>query len=377
MKKVLFIDRDGTIIKEPPVDYQVDSFEKLEFLPDAITCLASIAAELDYELVMVTNQDGLGTPAFPEESFRGPHDLMLGVMQSVGIKWREIIIDESFPADNSPDRKPGIGRVKHYMLGDFDLAGSFVIGDRITDMIFADNIGCHGIFIGKSADTTEDHLGDNLNLEKVISLRTHNWTEIYQYLKRLDRWSTVERKTKETDISVALNLDGPGETDINTGLSFFDHMLDQIGKHGGINLTVKVDGDLHVDEHHTIEDTALALGEALRLALGNKRGIERYGFALPMDESEAMVTVDFGGRPWLVWDADFKREKVGDMPTEMFYHFFKSLSDSAQCNLNIKVSGSNEHHMIESVFKAFARAIKRAVKRDMDQFDLPTTKGVL
>ncbi|NND09195.1 MAG: bifunctional histidinol-phosphatase/imidazoleglycerol-phosphate dehydratase HisB [Saprospiraceae bacterium] len=377
MKKLLFIDRDGTIIAEPPQDYQVDSFEKLAFLPDALTYLASMARDLDFEWVMVTNQDGLGTDSFPEDTFWGPHNLMLRTLESMGISWREVVIDRSFAADHSPSRKPAIGGVQHYLLGDYDLANSFVIGDRITDMIFASNLGAKGIFIGKSLDESEDHLADDVALDDVIVHRTDRWQSIYQFLKSQDRVTEIERTTKETSIVVRLNLDGPGETNIQTGLHFFDHMLDQLGKHGGINLEINVHGDLQVDEHHTIEDTALALGTAFKNALGSKRGIERYGFALPMDESEAMVTLDFGGRPWLVWDAQFEREYVGDVPTEMFVHFFKSFSDAASCNLNIKVTGENEHHKIESVFKAFARAIKRAVLRDMDQFDLPSTKGVL
>ncbi len=377
MKKILFIDRDGTIIKEPPEDYQVDSYAKLAFLPDALTYLALMAQDLDYMWVMVTNQDGLGTSSFPEDDFWGPHDMMLKILQSVGVQWQEIVIDRSFAKDASPFRKPGIESVRHYLRGEYDLANSYVIGDRITDMIFARNLGAKGIFLGKSLDDSEDHLADDQSLEPTIALRTNHWKDIYQYLQRLDRWTNVQRKTNETDINIALNLDGPGETQISTGLKFFDHMLDQLGKHGSINLRISVEGDLEVDEHHTIEDTALALGESFRLALGSKRGIERYGYALPMDDSEAMVTIDFGGRPWLVWEADFKREKVGDMPTEMFFHFFKSFSDAAKCNLNIKATGDNEHHMIESIFKAFARSVKRAVKRDMDQFDLPTTKGML
>ena len=377
MKKLLFIDRDGTIIAEPPQDYQVDSFEKFAFLPHALTYLASMARDLDFEWVMVTNQDGLGTDSFPEDTFWGPHNLMLRALESVGISWREIVIDRSFAADQSPSRKPAIGGVQHYLSGDYDLANSFVIGDRITDMIFATNLGAKGIFIGKSLDKSEDHLADDVALDDVIVHRTDRWQSIYQFLKSQDRVTEIERTTKETSIAVRLNLDGPGETNIQTGLHFFDHMLDQLGKHGGINLEINVHGDLQVDEHHTIEDTALALGTAFKNALGSKRGIERYGFALPMDESEAMVTLDFGGRPWLVWDAQFEREYVGDVHTEMFVHFFKSFSDAASCNLNIKVTGENEHHKIESVFKAFARAIKRAVRRDMDQFDLPSTKGVL
>jgi len=377
LKKVLFIDRDGTIIVEPPEDYQVDSFSKLRFLPHVLSNLKNIASELDYELVMVTNQDGLGTESFPEETFWPVHNLMMDVLSSEGIKWREIVIDRSFAADSSPDRKPGIGRVKHYLSGDFDLKNSYVIGDRLTDMIFASNLGCKGIFIGKSLDEAEDHLAADLDLSEVVDLKTEHWSKIYDYLRNKDREVVLDRNTLETKIAVKLNLDGSGVTTINTGLPFYDHMLDQLGKHGGVDLSVQVDGDLHIDEHHTIEDTALALGEAFLKALGSKRGIERYGFALPMDDCEAMVSLDFGGRPWLVWDADFKREKIGDLPTEMFLHFFKSFSDAAKCNLNIKATGQNEHHKIESIFKAFARSIRRAVRRDMDHFDLPSTKGTL
>ncbi len=377
MRKLLFIDRDGTIIQEPPDDFQVDSLEKLDFLPGAISHLAQIFHDLSYEFVMVTNQDGLGTDSFPEETFWTPHHMMLRVLESEGIRWREIVIDRSFARDQSPDRKPGIGRVGHYLQGDFDLAQSFVIGDRLTDMLFAKNMGARGIMLGKSEDLSDDHLATAEALDEVIALRCQDWREIYDYLKNLDRTVQVDRHTRETQISVALNLDGAGYSDVHTGLSFFDHMLDQLGKHGGVDLAVHVAGDLQVDEHHTIEDTGLALGEAFLKALGDKRGIERYGYALPMDDCEASVSLDFGGRPWLVWDAAFSREKVGDMPTEMFSHFFKSFSDKALCNLHIRATGDNEHHKIESIFKAFARAIKRAIKRDMDQFDLPTTKGVL
>lgn len=377
MKKVLFIDRDGTIIVEPSDTYQVDSYESLEFLPSVISSLKAIASELDYELVMVTNQDGLGTNSFPEDTFWPPHNLMMQVLKGEGVHWREVVIDRSFAAENSPDRKPGIGRVRHYMQGDFDLANSFVIGDRLTDMLFASNLSCKGIFLGKSQDTAEDYLAESVDLSSVIALKVDSWPQIYQYLKALDRRVIHTRKTLETSITVAVNLDGSGKTNIDTGLPFFDHMLDQLGKHGGIDLEIETIGDLHIDEHHTIEDTALALGEAFLIALGNKRGMERYGFALPMDDCEAMVTLDFGGRPWLVWDADFKREKIGELPTEMFYHFFKSFSDAAKCNLNIKSYGSNEHHKIESIFKALARSIRRAVRRDMQHFDLPSTKGTL
>ncbi|MCL4116864.1 UNVERIFIED_CONTAM: hypothetical protein GTU68_041357, partial [Idotea baltica] len=360
LKKVLFIDRDGTIIVEPPEDYQVDSFAKLRFMPQVLSHLQQISSELDYELVMVTNQDGLGTDSFPEETFWPVHNLMMEILDSEGIKWREVVIDKSFAADASPDRKPGVGRVKHYLSGDFDLENSYVIGDRITDMIFASNLGCKDV-----------------DLNEVVALRTEHWSAIYEYLRNKDREVVLDRNTLETKISVRLNLDGSGVTRINTGLPFYDHMLDQLGKHGGVDLAVHVDGDLHIDEHHTIEDTALALGEAFLKALGTKRGIERYGFALPMDDCEAMVSLDFGGRPWLVWDADFNREKIGELPTEMFLHFFKSFSDAAKCNLNIKATGQNEHHKIESIFKAFARSIRRAVRRDMEHFDLPSTKGTL
>ncbi|NND31263.1 MAG: bifunctional histidinol-phosphatase/imidazoleglycerol-phosphate dehydratase HisB [Saprospiraceae bacterium] len=377
MKKILFIDRDGTIIKEPPGDYQVDSMDKLEFVPGAISHLQKIHAELDYQLVMVTNQDGLGTKSFPEDSFWPPHEMMLKVLASEGVNWREVIIDHSFAKENSTLRKPGTGRVTHFMTEDFDLSNSFVIGDRLTDMIFAGNLGARGILLGKSEDETEDFLAGKIDLSSTIAFRTGAWSDIYLYLRNLPRNIYVSRNTLETTIEITLNLDGAGTTNINTGLPFFDHMLDQLGKHGGIDLMILTKGDLEIDEHHTIEDTALALGEAFSQAMGNKRGTERYGFALPMDDCEAMVSLDFGGRPWLVWDAEFNREKVGEMPTEMFYHFFKSFSDTARCNLNIKATGLNEHHKIEAIFKAFARSIRRAVRRDMEHFDLPSTKGIL
>ena len=323
MKKILFIDRDGTIITEPPEDYQVDSFEKLEFLPGTLTYLGRIAMELDYQLVMVTNQDGLGTDSFPAETFWGPHNLMMRTLESMGVYWRGVIIDESFPKDNSPNRKPAIGRVGHYLKGEFDMANSYVIGDRLTDMIFAQNLGAKGILIGRSEDTAEDHLAEDRHIEELIMLKTTSWKEIYNFLKGKPRRVKVNRSTFETKIDIELDLDGSGATKIETGLAFFDHMLDQLGKHGGVDLNISVDGDLHIDEHHTIEDTALALGQAFLEAMGSKRGMERYGYALPMDDCEAMVTLDFGGRPWIVWDADFRREKIGDMPTEMFFHFFK------------------------------------------------------
>ena len=377
MKKVLFIDRDGTIIVEPPEDYQVDSFEKLSFLPGAITGLASIAKQLDYELVMVTNQDGMGSKVFPEDTFWGPHNLMLNILENEGVTWREVVIDTSFPKDKSPLRKPATGRVASYTLGEFDLANSFVIGDRLTDMLFARNLGAKGILLGKSMDDTEDYLAEGIDLGDIISFRAADWYQILTFLKQLGRQIVHDRTTKETSIRIELNLDGNGQTRINTGIGFFDHMLDQLGKHGQMDLEISVNGDLHIDEHHTIEDTGLALGEAFRKAMGNKRGMERYGYALPMDESRVQVLLDFGGRPDFVWEATFQREMIGSMPTEMFRHFFKSFSDTSLSNLHILAEGDNEHHKIEAIFKAFARAIRRAVKRDMENFDLPTTKGIL
>lgn len=377
MKKILFIDRDGTIIKEPADDYQVDSYDKLDFVDGAISNLKLIASHLEYEMVMVTNQDGLGSNSFPEDTFWPAHNMMLKVLASEGVGWKEIVIDPSFASENSPLRKPEVGRVKHYMLGDYDLENSFVIGDRLTDMVFAANIGARGILLGKSEDQSEDYLAADHDLAKVVGLTTNHWSAIFTFLKNLPRNVQVIRKTLETNIKIVLNLDGTGVTNIHTGLPFFDHMLDQLGKHGGIDLQIQAKGDLEIDEHHTIEDTAIALGEAFAEALGNKRGTERYGFALPMDDCEAMVTLDFGGRPWLVWEAAFRREKIGELPTEMFYHFFKSFSDASKSNLHIKATGTNEHHKIEAIFKAFARSIKRAVRRDMQHFDLPSTKGIL
>lgn len=365
MKKILFIDRDGTLIDEPATDKQVDSLEKLEFLPKAITVMAKIAAEMDYLLVMVTNQDGLGTDSFPEDTFWPAQNKMLKTLEGEGVKWHAIHIDRSFEHEGLPTRKPGIGMLKEYMNGQYDLANSFVIGDRLTDVKLAQNLGAKAILISEtpSADA---------------ALNTTSWEEIYQFLKKQNaRTSSIRRTTKETDIEIVLNLDGSGKTDIQTGLGFFDHMLDQLGKHSGADLIVKVKGDLHIDEHHTIEDTALALGEAYLTALGDKRGIERYGFLLPMDDSLAQVAIDFSGRSWLVWDAEFKREKIGEMPTEMFYHFFKSFCDTAKCNLNIKVEGDNEHHKIEAIFKGFAKSIKMAVKRDDKNNQIPSTKGTL
>ena len=363
-KKVLFIDRDGTIIKEPPTDYQVDSLEKLEFLPKAISNLRKIAEETDFELVMVTNQDGLGTASFPENTFWPAQFKMLKTLEQENIFFKEIHVDKTFESENAPTRKPNTGLLTAYFSEEYDLANSYVIGDRLTDVKLAENLGAKAIFIGEKVENA--------------TLSTKDWDEIYEFLKMPPRSAEVSRKTSETDIYIKLNLDGNGHCDIKTGLHFFDHMLEQLGKHGSTDLEIKVNGDLHIDEHHTIEDTALALGEAYLKALGDKKGIYRYGFLLPMDDVLAQAAIDFGGRPWIVWDAEFKREKVGDMPTEMFYHFFKSFSDTAKCNLNIKAEGANEHHKIEAIFKALARAIKMAVMRDPRNINqLPSTKGVL
>lgn len=369
MKKVLFIDRDGTIVKEPPVDYQLDSFEKLEFLPQAITQLHRIARELDYELVMVTNQDGLGTDSFPEDTFWPVHNLIMNILESEGVNFSEVLIDRSFPEQNATTRKPQTGLLTHYIKGNYDLANSFVIGDRNSDMQLAKNLGCKGIQLPSITD-------DSTFEDELVVLKTDSWKEIFQFLKGQPRKVTVNRKTNETDIKITLNLDGSGTGTIDTGLKFYDHMLEQLQRHGSLDLDIKVDGDLEIDEHHTIEDTAIALGDAFAKALSTKKGINRYGFLLPMDDSLAQVAVDFGGRPWIVWEAAFKREYVGDMPTELFFHFFKSFSDAARCNLNMKVEGDNEHHMIESLFKAFAKAVKMAVKQTGDG-KLPSTKGTL
>jgi len=373
MKKALFIDRDGTLVIEPPVDYQLDSLEKLEFYPGVFRNMHFIAKNLDYELVMVTNQDGLGTDSFPEETFWPAHNKMLKAFEGEGVVFDDILIDRSFPEDNAPTRKPRTGMMGKYIDGSYDLSKSYVIGDRLTDVELAKNLGCKAIWLSNEPDELLAEKG----LTDVCVLKTTNWDEVYAEVAKTDRTATVKRTTKETDIDIWLDLDGKGKTEISTGLGFFDHMLEQIGRHSGINLKVIVKGDLEVDEHHTIEDTALALGEAFLKALGNKRGIERYGFCLPMDDSLIQVALDFGGRPWLVWDADFKRERVGDMPTEMFLHFFKSFSDAAKCNLNIKAEGQNEHHKIEGIFKALAKAIKMAIKKDVFNFELPSTKGVL
>jgi imidazoleglycerol-phosphate dehydratase/histidinol-phosphatase len=370
-KKALFIDRDGTIIIEP-ADEQIDSLEKLEFLPGVITALSKIARETDYELVMVTNQDGLGTSSFPEDTFWPAQNKMLKTLAGEGISFKKIHIDKSFPRENLPTRKPGIGMLMEYFDGSYDLANSFVIGDRMTDVQLAKNLGAKAIYI-----TKEDKASDWGIADLTYDLATNDWDAIYKHLVKSERIATVRRTTKETDINIFLQLDGEGKGVMNTGLGFFDHMLDQLCKHSGINLDVTVKGDLHIDEHHTIEDTALALGEAFLAALGSKKGIDRYGFLLPMDDSLAQVAIDFSGRSWLVWDAEFKREKIGDMPTEMFYHFFKSFCDTAKCNLNIKVQGDNEHHKIEAIFKGFAKSIKGAIKKDPANNLIPSTKGVL
>lgn len=370
MKKALFIDRDGTLIKEP-ADEQIDSFEKLEFVPKVIRNLGFIRSKLDYEFVMVSNQDGLGTPAFPEETFWPAHNLMMHTLEGEGVTFDDVLIDRSFPADNAPTRKPRTGLLAHYMKGDYDLAACYVIGDRATDAELAKNLGCKAIFLQPDTSTLPE------SLLPYCALATTDWDRVTEHLFAGERTACVQRTTKETDIRISLNLDGNGTCHIDTGLGFFDHMLEQIGKHGGFDLDISVKGDLYVDEHHTIEDTAIALGECIRQALGNKRGIERYGYALPMDDCLCHAVLDFGGRPWLVWNAEFHREKVGEMPTEMFLHFFKSLSDAAQMNLNIKAEGTNEHHKIEGIFKALARALKMAVRRDIYHYELPSTKGVL
>ena len=378
MKKVLFIDRDGTLAIEPPVDYQLDSFKKLEFYPKVFQYLGKIAKELDFELVMVTNQDGLGTPSFPEATFWPVHNFLVKTFEKEGIVFTEQIIDRTFARDNAPTRKPNTGLLSHYISSSYDLENSFVIGDRMTDIELAKNLGAKCIFINNdNIEGTDELTVTKDELENYIALETKDWSAIYEFLKAKDRTGSISRNTNETKIQIDLNLDGTGKSDISTGISFFDHMLDQIARHGQLDLVVNVKGDLEVDEHHTIEDTAIALGEVFAKTLGNKLGIERYGFYLPMDDCLSQVAIDFGGRNWLVWEADFKREMVGKMPTEMFFHFFKSFTDGAKCNLNIKAEGTNEHHKIESIFKAFAKAIKMAVKRDVEKMILPSTKGVL
>ena len=378
MKKVLFIDRDGTMVLEPH-DYQLDSFEKLEFYPNAFQYLGKIAKELDFELVMVTNQDGLGTASHPEENFWPVHNLVMKAFENEGVVFSEVLIDKTFPHENAPTRKPATGLLTKYINSpDYDLANSFVIGDRITDVELAKNLGAKGIFINNDEALGGDEIASKREeLESVIALQTTDWKTIYEFLKLEERSATISRKTNETDIFINLNLDGTGKSKIETGIAFFDHMLDQIARHGQMDLEILVKGDLEVDEHHTIEDTAIALGEVFSKALGNKLGIERYGFCLPMDDCLAQVAIDFGGRNWLVWETEFKREMVGKMPTEMFFHFFKSFSDGAKANINIKAEGTNEHHKIEAIFKAFAKAIKVAVKRDTEKMILPSTKGML
>ena len=374
MKKILFIDRDGTLVVEPPVDKQLDSLEKLEFVPHVFRNLYNIRKYLDFDLVIVSNQDGLGTSLFPEESFWPAQNMMLKAFENEDIKFKKIHIDPTLPEENAPTRKPLTGMLTEYFQEGYNLEGSFVIGDRITDVELAKNLGSKAIFF--ASDDRRNEL-DEKNLRSICALVSNNWDEIFLFLSNIERAAVVKRKTAETDISIEIKLDGTGKCNVSTGLRFFDHMLDQIGRHSGCDLTIQVKGDLLVDEHHTIEDTGIALGEAIKQALGNKVGIERYGFCLPMDDCLAQVAIDFGGRSWLVWEADFKREYVGDVPTEMFQHFFKSLADSSLCNLNIKAEGVNEHHKIEGIFKAFARALRMAIRKDPFQQTLPSTKGTL
>ena len=372
-KKALFIDRDGTLVIEPPIDHQLDAFEKLEFYPDVFRNLSFIRQKLDFEFVMVTNQDGLGTESFPENTFWPVHNFILHTFANEGITFNNILIDRSFPEDNAPTRKPRTGMLTQYINNEaYDLKGSFVIGDRATDVELAKNLGCKAILLQPDKSCLIEK-----QLEDVCVLTTTKWSKVAEFLFAGERTAEVRRTTKETDIYIRVNLDGNGTCHISTGLGFFDHMLEQISKHGGIDLDIQVQGDLSVDEHHTIEDTAIALGECIYQALGSKRGIERYGYCLPMDDCLCQVALDFGGRPWLVWDAEFHREKIGEMPTEMFLHFFKSLSDSARMNLNIKAEGQNEHHKIEGIFKALARSLKMAIKRDVYHYEVPSSKGCL
>lgn len=377
-KRVLFIDRDGTLVLEPE-NYQLDSLTKLEFYPKVFQFLSKIAKELDFELAMVTNQDGLGTLSFPEETFWPTQNFILKAFENEGITFDEIFIDRSFPEDNAPTRKPRTGMLTKYLNNpEYDLENSFTIGDRITDVELAKNLGSKAIFIKNEENLGGNEIATSLEeLQNVIALQTTDWQKIYEFFKLDERTASIKRTTNETDIAITLNLDGTGKSNINTGISFFDHMLDQIARHGQMDLDIQVKGDLEVDEHHTIEDAAIALGEVFAKALGNKLGIERYGFCLPMDDCLAQVAIDFGGRNWLVWEAEFKREMIGQMPTEMFFHFFKSFTDGAKANLNIKAEGTNEHHKIEAIFKAFAKAIKVAVKRDTEKMILPSTKGML
>lgn len=377
--RVLFIDRDGTLIKEAPPTYQLDSFGKLEFYPDMFLYMRKIAEELNYELLMVTNQDGLGTASFPEDTFWPVQNFVMTSLKNENIHFSEVHIDKTFPHEHAPTRKPGTGMLTKYLEGDYDIANSFVIGDRITDMQLAKNLGCKGMWLNIDSALGAAEIkdaADELRKDTIV-VESPNWVDIYNYLKLPPRRIVHQRNTNETKILIDINLDGTGKANINTGLGFFDHMLDQIARHGSLDLIVECKGDLHIDEHHSIEDTGIALGEAILKALGDKRGIERYAFVLPMDECLAQVAIDFGGRNWIVWDAEFRREKIGEMPTEMFYHFFKSFSDAAKCNLNVKVEGDNEHHKIESIFKAFAKCIKQAAKRDINNNALPSTKGIL
>ena len=378
-KKVLFIDRDGTLVKEPPIDYQLDSLEKLEFYPKVFQYLSKIAQELDFELVMVTNQDGLGTASFSEDTFWPVQNKLILAFENEGVLFDEIIIDKTFPEENAPTRKPRTGLLTKYLNAEnYDMANSFVIGDRLTDIELAKNLKTQGIYISDNNNVGDDELSvKKQDLKSIISLETADWKAIYEFLKLENRTAELTRNTNETNIYIKLNLDGTGKSEISTGIAFFDHMLDQIARHGNMDVTIQVKGDLEVDEHHTIEDTMIALGEVFAKTLGSKLGIERYGFCLPMDDCLAQVAIDFGGRNWLVWDAKFKREKIGEMPTEMFYHLFKSFTDGAKCNLNIKAEGTNEHHKIEGIFKAFAKALKAAVKRDPEKMILPSTKGML
>ncbi len=378
MQKILFIDRDGTLVMEPS-DYQVDHIDKVRFFPGLFQYLGKIARELDFKLVMVSNQDGLGTEGYPEETFHPVQNLILRCLEAEGVVFDNIHIDPHFPHDNAPTRKPATGMLEEYLDNpDYDMAGSFVIGDRITDMELAKNLGCRGIWLQHDPDLGADETSSEAeSIQQAVACTTRSWADIYTFLRLESRRASVRRTTRETDIRIELDLDGSGRADNDTGLGFFDHMLDQLARHSGCDLSVKVKGDLHIDEHHTIEDTALALGQAFAEALGDKLGIERYGFCLPMDDCLAQVAIDFGGRPWLVWDATFRREKIGDMPTEMFFHFFKSFSDAARSNLNIKAEGDNEHHKIEAIFKALAKAIRMAKKRDPEYMLLPSTKGSL
>jgi imidazoleglycerol-phosphate dehydratase/histidinol-phosphatase len=378
MKRILFIDRDGTLIKEAPPTYQIDSFDKLVFYPHMFEYMGRIARELDYELVMITNQDGLGSSSFPEDTFWPVHELIMRSLEGEGIHFSNVLIDRTLAAENAYTRKPNPGMAVPYLNNDeYDIPNSFVIGDRITDVQLAKNLGCKAIWLNNDPSLGASEISEKSQLNQVVAIETKDWKEIYQFLKSGLRHVVHERNTHETQIRIDLNIDGSGKSKIITGLGFFDHMLDQVARHGKMDLTIRVNGDLHIDEHHTIEDTGIALGEAFAIALADKRGMARYGFALPMDDAEAKVLIDFGGRNWIVWNAEFNREKIGEMPTEMFFHFFKSFSDAARCNLNIECQGDNEHHKIEAIFKAFAKAVRMAVTRDPLSNYLPSTKGVL